>query len=131
MARLPDGSDQALVEVKAVDGAYPLYGTFEADPDQPLSTLLADKDGDLWCGRRAPAARAARTLRSASELLLGNTRLRITGTVKTEPDALSEGFGFAPRLLISRDALVASGLIRPEVSSNMSTRSAWTILPAA
>ena len=26
MARLPDGSDQSLVEVKAVDGAYPLYG---------------------------------------------------------------------------------------------------------
>ncbi len=32
MARLPDGSQQALVEVKAVDGAYPLYGTVTTDP---------------------------------------------------------------------------------------------------
>ena len=29
MARLPDGSNQALVELKAVDGAYPLYGKLE------------------------------------------------------------------------------------------------------
>ncbi len=36
----------------------------------------------------------------------------ITGTIKTEPDAVSEGFGFAPRLLVSRDALKASGLIQ-------------------
>lgn len=45
-------------------------------------------------------------------MLLGNVKLSITGTVKTEPDALSEGFGFAPRLLVSRQALQASGLIQ-------------------
>ena len=28
MSRLPDGSDQTLVELKAVDGIYPLYGEF-------------------------------------------------------------------------------------------------------
>jgi len=110
MARLPDGSDQALVEVKAVDGAYPLYGTFEADPDKPLSTLLAVKDG-TYGAVVAPLLLERLNLKIGSELLLGNTRLRITGTVKTEPDSVSEGFGFAPRLLTSRDALVASGLI--------------------
>ncbi|HEY0121549.1 MAG TPA: ABC transporter permease [Rhizobium sp.] len=110
MTRLPDGSDQALVQVKAVDGAYPLYGTFEADPNQPLSTLLAAKDG-TYGAVLAPLLLERLNLRIGSELLLGNTRLRITGTVKTEPDSVSEGFGFAPRLLTSRDALVASGLI--------------------
>ena len=110
MIRLPDGSDQALVEVKAVDGAYPLYGTFEADPDQPLSTLLAAKDG-TYGAVLAPLLLERLNLKIGSELLIGNARLRVTGTVKTEPDAISEGFGFAPRLLTSRDALVASGLI--------------------
>ena len=110
MTRLPDGSDQALVEVKAVDGAYPLYGTFEADPDQPLSTLLAAKDG-TYGAVLAPLLLERLNLKIGSELLIGNARLRVTGTVKTEPDAISEGFGFAPRLLTSRDALVASGLI--------------------
>lgn len=110
MSRLPDGSDQALVQVKAVDGAYPLYGTFEAEPDQPLSTLLAEHDG-TYGAVVAPLLLDRLNLKIGSELLLGNAKLRITGTVKTEPDAVSEGFGFAPRLLTSRDALIASGLI--------------------
>ena len=41
MARLADGSDQSLVEIKAVDEAYPLYGRLVAEPDQPLAELLA------------------------------------------------------------------------------------------
>ncbi|MBB3385899.1 MULTISPECIES: ABC transporter permease [unclassified Rhizobium] len=110
MARLPDGSDQALVEVKAVDDAYPLYGTFQADPDQPLSTLLAAKDG-AYGAIVAPLLLERLNLKVGGDLLLGNTRLRITGTIANEPDAVSEGFGFAPRLLTSRDALIASGLI--------------------
>src|SRR5690606_33240009 len=45
MARLPDGSDQALVEVKAVDGLYPLYGTLETEPAMPIDVMLAGEDG--------------------------------------------------------------------------------------
>jgi len=37
MARLPDGSDQALVELKAVEAAYPLYGTLAMTPALPIS----------------------------------------------------------------------------------------------
>ena len=32
MARLEDGSDQSLAEVKAVDNAYPLYGALVTEP---------------------------------------------------------------------------------------------------
>ncbi len=111
MARKPDGSDQALVEVKAVDGAYPLYGTFEAQPNYPLSSLLSG-EGGTYGAVVAPLLLERLGLQIGDELLLGNVKLSITGTVKTEPDALSEGFGFAPRMLISRNALQASGLIQ-------------------
>lgn len=111
MARLPDGSDQSLVEVKAVDSAYPLYGRFEAEPDQPLSELLATKGG-LQGAVVAPLLLERLNLSIGDELLLGNAKLRISGTVKTEPDVLSDGFGFAPRLLVSRDTLIASGPIQ-------------------
>jgi putative ABC transport system permease protein len=111
MARLPDGSNQALVEVKAVDRVYPLYGAFEAEPAQPLSALLAQKDG-AYGAVVAPLLLERMNLAIGSQLLLGNVRLRITATVKTEPDAISEGFGFAPRLLTSNEALAASGLIQ-------------------
>ncbi|MGZ2485686.1 putative ABC transport system permease protein [Rhizobium pisi] len=111
MARKPDGSDQALVEVKAVDDAYPLYGRFEAEPNYPLTALLAG-EGGTYGAVAAPLLLDRLGLSVGDELLLGNVKLSITGTVKTEPDALSEGFGFAPRLLVSRRALEASGLIQ-------------------
>ncbi|WP_434711620.1 ABC transporter permease [Rhizobium sp. YTUHZ045] len=111
MARKPDGSDQALVEVKAVDDAYPLYGRFVAEPDYPLAALLSGQGG-TYGAVAAPLLLDRLGLAIGDELLLGNVKLSITGTVKTEPDALSEGFGFAPRLLVSRQALEASGLIQ-------------------
>ncbi|MBY5350025.1 ABC transporter permease [Rhizobium leguminosarum] len=111
MARKPDGSDQALVEVKAVDEVYPLYGKFVADPDYPLAALLSSQSG-TYGAVAAPLLLDRLGLAVGDELLLGNVKLSITGTVKTEPDALSEGFGFAPRLLVSRQALQASGLIQ-------------------
>src|SRR5262249_18887394 len=43
MARTMDGRS-ALVEVKAVDGAYPLYGSIIVDPAGDLATLLAYRD---------------------------------------------------------------------------------------
>ena len=45
MARLPDGSDQALVELKAVDGAYPLYGALVTAPALPAAELFAEQGG--------------------------------------------------------------------------------------
>ncbi|MBD9450813.1 MULTISPECIES: ABC transporter permease [unclassified Rhizobium] len=111
MARKPDGSDQALVEVKAVDGAYPLYGTFAAEPNYPLHGLLSGQSG-TYGAVAAPLLLDRLGLSIGDEILLGNVILNITGTVKTEPDAVSEGFGFAPRLLVSREALKASGLIQ-------------------
>ncbi|KIQ05873.1 glycosyl transferase family 1 [Agrobacterium tumefaciens] len=111
MARLADGSQQTLTEVKAVDGAYPLYGTFEAQPAAPLSQLLA-KQGETYGAVAAPLLLERLGIKLGDELLVGNVRLKLSGTVVTEPDALSDGFGFAPRLLISREALTASGLIQ-------------------
>ncbi|MDQ0560784.1 putative ABC transport system permease protein [Rhizobium mesoamericanum] len=111
MARKPDGSDQALVEVKAVDSAYPLYGTFEAEPNYPLHALLSGQSG-TYGAVAAPLLLERLGLSIGDEILLGNAILNITGTIKTEPDAVSEGFGFAPRLLVSREALKASGLVQ-------------------
>ncbi|MGN7294960.1 ABC transporter permease [Rhizobium sp. SAFR-030] len=111
MARLPDGSQQALVEAKAVDEAYPLYGKVTADPDRPLSQLLG-RDGDVYGALAAPLLLERLGIKPGTELLLGNLKVRITGTLVTEPDAISEGFGFAPRLLLSREALIASGLVQ-------------------
>ncbi|KQY20479.1 ABC transporter permease [Rhizobium sp. Root482] len=111
MARLPDGSNQALVELKAVDQAYPLYGTLESEPSAPLANLLAEQDG-VYGALAAPLLLERLGLETGAEILLGNQRFRLSGLIVREPDALSEGFGFAPRLLVSDAGLVASGLVQ-------------------
>ncbi|MDQ0457342.1 putative ABC transport system permease protein [Rhizobium paknamense] len=110
MARLPDGSDQSLVEIKAVDGLYPLYGTFKAEPDRPVADLLA-RQGDAYGMVAAPLLLDRLSLKPGDRLLIGNATLVVTGRIESEPDAVSEGFGFAPRIMVSEQALAASGLI--------------------
>jgi putative ABC transport system permease protein len=110
MARKTNGSGQALVEVKGVDGVYPLYGQVKTEPQQPLDDLLR-RDGDVYGAVAAPLLFDRLGLVPGQELLLGNTRLVLRAQLVSEPDAVSEGFGFAPRLIVSRDALAASGLI--------------------
>ncbi len=111
MARLPDGSNQALVELKAVDGAYPLYGTLESEPAGSLYDML-EREGDVYGAVAAPLLLERLGIAPGAELLIGNVRIRIGATILREPDAVSDGFGFAPRLMISADALAASGLVQ-------------------
>src|ERR1700710_2232738 len=44
MARAGDGR-LALVELKAVDGSYPLLGELTLDPKMPVADLLGERDG--------------------------------------------------------------------------------------
>ncbi|MBN9070161.1 MAG: ABC transporter permease [Rhizobiales bacterium] len=112
MARLPDGSDQALVEVKAVDGAYPLFGQLVTEPAMPESDLFAGRGG-VW-GAAAPDLLFERLGLSANaRIRLGTATIELRARLVTEPDAVSDGLGFAPRLLVSLDALRAAGLIQP------------------
>ncbi len=111
MARLKDGSDQALVELKSVDGAYPLYGALETAPAQPLSTLLSEEAG-RYGALAAPLLMDRLGLSVGSTIMIGELPITIRGTIIREPDQLSDGFGFAPRLMISRDALAKTGLVR-------------------
>ena len=111
MARLADGSDQALVEARGVDGLYPLYGTLETAPQKPAAGLFA-KTGEAYGAVVAPLLLDRLGLAVGDEILLGTARLKVTATLVREPDAVSEGFGFAPRLLLSEEALRATGLVQ-------------------
>lgn len=112
MARLDDGSDQALVEAKAVDERYPLYGTLVTEPSLPFAELFAVEDGIY--GAAAPPILFDRLgLKTGDIIRLGNMRFRLKARIVSEPDLVSDGFGFAPRLMVSMAGLRASGLIQP------------------
>ena len=112
MARLEDGSDQALVEVKAVDAAYPLFGSLETSPALPHADLFGDEAG-VW-GATAPDLLFERLgLKPGDRIKLGSAVFELRAKIVNEPDAISDGFGFAPRLMVSLDGLRAAGLIQP------------------
>lgn len=112
MARLEDGSDQALVEAKAVDGSYPLFGTLETQPALSHGDLFGERAG-VW-GAAAPDLLFTRLgLKEGGRIRLGGATFELRARIVNEPDAVSDGFGFAPRLMVSMDGLRASGLIQP------------------
>jgi putative ABC transport system permease protein len=111
MARAQDGRT-ALVEVKAVDAAYPLYGAATLAPPQPLGQALAQRDGAFGAAAD-PALLARLDLKPGARITIGAAAIEIRAALVSEPDKLAGGLGFGPRLLVSEAALRASGLVQP------------------
>ena len=112
MARREDQGDQSLAEVKAVDALYPLYGRLVSEPALSSADLYNSVNGRF--GAAAPQILFDRLkLKLGDTLLVGEGRFELRAVIVNEPDALSEGFGFAPRLLISKEGMAATKLERP------------------
>jgi putative ABC transport system permease protein len=111
MARTPDGRT-TLVELKAVDDAYPLYGALLTEPDGDLSRLLAARDG-VFGAVAGPDLLARLDVTAGSSLQVGAAKLEIRAVLQNEPDKLAGGIPFGPRLLVGTDALRATGLLQP------------------
>ena len=107
----PSGERQ-LVELKAVDAAWPLVGTVET----------ARHCHRARAGRAGWALRAARPSQVVLDRLglhtgdiarLGNASFTVRGALRMEPDALATPALFGPRVLIPLAALPATGLVVP------------------
>ncbi len=112
MARSLDGARRSLVELQAVDDAYPLYGKVALAPPQPLVAALMPDNGVF--GAVAEAAVASRLgLKLGDEFRVGEAVLRLSALIESEPDRAFAGFTFGPRVTIPNAALAQAGLIRP------------------
>ncbi|MFL9501394.1 ABC transporter permease [Rhodopseudomonas palustris] len=111
MARTDDGRS-ALVELKAVDGAYPLLGELKLEPPMPVANLLARRD-DAFGAAADPALLARLDLKIGDKVTIGSATFQIRSAVAAEPDKLSGNIGFGPRFLISDDGLRATQLLQP------------------
>ncbi len=111
MARDPSGK-ATLVELKAVDGVYPLFGEVKLDPAMPIATALAQRDGAFGAAAD-PVLLARLDIKPGARLTIGNATIEIRAALTSEPDKLGGGIGFGPRLLVSDEALRATGLVQP------------------
>ncbi len=116
----PDASQLAstqIVELKAVDSAYPLYGSLTTTPLQPLPSLLflpATACTTPPCHgiivQESLLIRLGLTV--GSPLKIGHVLFTITGTLLKEPDRVASAFSLGPRVILSREALDATDLVQ-------------------
>ena len=106
------GGSSTLVEMKAVDAAYPLYGDIVLEPSMPLSEALAERDG-------IRGAAVADELLEKLGLALGD-RIRAGGQafemralIRAEPDRALRGFTLGPRVIVALPAIAGSALVEP------------------
>ena len=117
MARRPDAEVSVLVELKAVDARYPLFGRVETREDAGARVSVAAalaRGGEAWGALVDPALAERLDLDEGDSLAIGGVEFRVRGTIAREPDRAGSGapFGFWPRVLVSLDALVNSDLMR-------------------
>lgn len=110
MARRVDGEDQTLVELKAVDSAYPLFGALAIAGGGRAFGSLVDGRHSAFVD---PEVLVRLDLEVGDEIGVGSARFAIVGAIESEPDRLSSGFSIGPRVMIAKQALDATGLIRP------------------
>jgi len=111
MARASDGR-LALVEMKAVDDAYPIIGDLDLAPSLPLKDVLGEQDGAFGAAAD-PTLLARLDLKIGDVVTIGKARFQIRSAIDAEPDKLGIGVGFGPRFLVSEPALRATGLLQP------------------
>ena len=96
-----------LVELKAVDAAWPLVGAPVVRPHQPLAAALAG--GALV----DPLVLSRLHARLGETVRLGNASLDLHGTLAAEPDRVADPSIFGPRVLIGIGSLPATALLQP------------------
>lgn len=117
MARHEKSDMAAIVEIKAVDDAWPLYGAASFADDQgnlldltPAEVFAADENGHA--GAAVEKDILARLDAQVGDVLhLGQSAFVIRAVIAREPDSVTaSGFALAPRFLTSLEAFRATGL---------------------
>ena len=110
--RLAGDKGSGLVEMKAVDAGYPTVGTLETDPPISPAELFAERNGAFGAAVD-PALLARLDLKVGDRVTVGDATVELRASLVSEPDKIADGIGFGPRLLVSQEALQATGLVQP------------------
>ena len=117
-----DNQSRQLVELKAVDDRWPLFGAAKFLPGQAQADVLACEDDGI-CGAAAEQTLMDRLqVRRGDLIKLGNATFRMMAVLDKEPDRVSTGFELGPRLLVSLKGMPATGLVTTESLVNYTYR---------
>ncbi len=106
MARNKQAEEQTLVELKAIDNAYPLYGDFKLESGATAKL----KDNEILV---EPLLLERLGVKQGETLEIGSALFVIKDLILNEPDKLGLNIGFGPKTLISLEGMQRTGLIQP------------------
>ncbi len=106
------GPSRLLIEMKAVDGLYPLFGTMTVDPEMPLADAVAPA-GDAFGAVVDRNLLTRLGLQVGNRLRVGEAEFVVRGVVAVEPDRGAQAFTLGPRVMTSLEGLAATKLIQP------------------
>ena len=101
-----------LIALKVVDNGYPLRGQlkYATSDDSPKSIKKIPQQGEVWA---EASALDALGLKVGGAMWLGDKRLSVGGVLLQEPDRGAGFMNFAPRVMMHRADLDATGLVQP------------------
>ena len=109
MARPADASRAVarMVELKAVQPAFPLYGAVVLDGGQTYAHALVERHGTLV----RPELLTALGLGVGDQIVIGQATFTIRGVITSEPGRGMGQFNLGPRVLIDFDDVPSTGLV--------------------
>lgn len=103
---------RGLIELKAVDDLYPLYGELILSPEMPLTDALALQDGRFGAAID-PALLTRLNIAVGDVIKVGEADFVVRATITQEPDRSISFTTIGPRVLMSHAALDATQLVQP------------------
>ena len=103
---------RTLIELKAVDAAYPLFGAMVLRENVELHGALSQQDGVWGAVIEAPLAERLNA-RTGTLLRIGAHDFQVRGIIVREPDRASGGLALGPRVMIASGALDVTRLVQP------------------
>jgi putative ABC transport system permease protein len=96
-----------MAELRAVQAAYPLYGSITLQNGQTYSHRLLEQHGALV----RPELLSALQVKVGDRIAVGQTTFTIRGVISREPGGGPGGFSLGPRIYIDYDDLASTGLL--------------------
>ncbi len=107
MTARADGTRAVLSELKGVDAAYPLYGSFRLSP----GALMPRPAGEGVA--IAPALAEKLGVKIGDDIRMGEAKLKVIGMIAEEPDRVGEGFTLGPVVIADMMGVAATKLVQP------------------
>lgn len=102
----------ALVQLKAVDDVYPLYGGLELKPALSTQEALQERSGVFGVAVEELALRRL-GVKLGDRVQVGDGAFEVRAVITREPDRGFSVFAIGPRLMMSREAMARTGLLQP------------------